>query len=565
MGDGGGGPSSIPLHSVKVSQFLLSQFPVTVGEWTRCAVAKVCSSAPIGRVEFDNLPVHNVSWDDAKQYIAWLSQITQKAYRLPTEAEWEFAARANTTSTYWWGDLLVDDRANCRECGLPFEPDEPAPAGTFVPNEFGLFDMAGGVDQWVADCWHESYRSAPSDASVWDSGNCHQRVLRGGSWKDDPARLASASRGHDAAHTRDARYGFRVARSLAPARTPDRTAEAAPRTPPVPRPPSPASTEARALLSPIPAPEAPKIEPKLVKQVGLPGNHRHTLGIAVGAPHDTNFGIVCEIAAALATDQPTARHETELKVVPTVGRGGVETIRDVFTLPSTDMAIIAVVLADRLRLAKDFGDIANRLVSIAPLFTEELQVLAPADIRDIHDLAGKKVNLGAKDSTGAILGEEIFKSLGVEVNEVNVDFDTALDEMRAGHLAATLLISGKPVRYLATRTPSTGFHFLSVPYEPALEKTYVPAVLSHDDYPHLIDAGTTVETVGVSSALMAYNWPPESERFHLLESFVQRLLAHLPELQSGTHHPKWKEVDLTASTPGWARFHAADGQKDQRP
>jgi formylglycine-generating enzyme required for sulfatase activity len=559
-------PNGTPLHSVNVPPFFLSQFPVTVGEWRRCVVAKACSPEPIGKSEFDDLPVHNVSWEDAKQYIAWLSQTTRKAYRLPTEAEWEFAARANTMSTYWWGDRFLDDRANCYECGLPFEADEPTPVGTFVPNEFGLFDMVGGVDQWVADCWHESYKGAPLDASVWDSASCRERVLRGGSWKDAPARLASASRSHDGARTRDVRYGFRVARALAPVWMAHGTAESAAQTTPTPQPPSP--SEARAIQLPVPAPDAAKsgLKPGLVKQVGLPTNHRHTLGIAVDDPHDTNFAIICEIAAALGTSQETAPRETDLKVVPTVSHGAVQTIRDVFTLPSTDMAIIALVLADRLRVAKDFGDIGNGLVSITPLFTEELHVLATADIRDIRDLAGKTVNLGAKGSTSAVLGHKTFKDLGVEVNEVNVDFDTALDEMRVGHIVATLLISGKPVRYLATRTPSTGFHFLAVPYAPSLEKEegFVPAALSHDDYPDLIDPGTVVETIGVSSALMAYNWPPGSERFHLLESFVQKFSVHLPELRSGTHHPKWKEVDFNASVPGWARFHPTDARKDQQ-
>jgi formylglycine-generating enzyme required for sulfatase activity len=97
-----------------------------------------------------------------------------------------------------------------------------------------LFDMAGGVDQWVADCWHESYKSAPSNASVWDSANCRERVLRGGSWKDAPARLASASRSHDGVRTRDVQYGFRVARSPAPARTADSTSGTAAQTTPIP-------------------------------------------------------------------------------------------------------------------------------------------------------------------------------------------------------------------------------------------------------------------------------------------------------------------------------------------
>jgi hypothetical protein len=151
----------------------------------------------------------------------------------------------------------------------------------------------------------------------------------------------------------------------------------------------PPGPEPRATLPFVPAPAAPKGGIRLVKQVGLPANHQHTLGIAVDDLHDTNFAIVCEIAAALATGQETARRENDLKVEPTVGRG-VQTIRDVVTLPSTDMAIVPVVLADRLRSAKDLGDIGNGLVSIAALFTEEVHVLALAHISNIRDLTGEK-------------------------------------------------------------------------------------------------------------------------------------------------------------------------------
>jgi uncharacterized protein len=358
-----------------------------------------------------------------------------------------------------------------------------------------------------------------------------------------------------------ARYGFQIARSPAPAEV---VLESAAQMAPIPQvrspPPDPQARTMRLLVPPA---AAPKSSIKLVKQIGLPANHQRTLGIAVDDPHDTNFAIVCEIAAALATGQEMARRETDLKVVPTVGRG-VQMIRDVVTLPSTDMAILPVVLADRLRLGKDLGDIGNGLVSIAALFTEEVHVLAPASISNIRDLTGKAVNLGVEGSTSAILGHEIFKSLGVEVNEVNVELDTALEEMRTGHIAATFLISGKPMRYLAMRTPSTDFHLLAVPYLPVRENGYVPAFLKHDDYPHLIDAAATVETIGVGSALMAYNWPVGNERRRLLELFVQRLSAHLPELRSGTHHPKWKEIDLTARVPGWARFDLADEQLDQQ-
>jgi len=557
--------SESPIHGVSVLPFLLSQFPVTVAEWNRCVVAKACSAEPTHDAGAEDAPVNNLSWDDAQQFVAWLSQVSGKTYRLPTEAEWEFAARANATTVYWWGDQLSDDRANCRECGLPFAADAPAPVGSFVANGFGLFDMAGGVDQWVADCWHQDYRQAPSDGSAWDMTNCRERVLRGGSWKDDRGRLTVAGRNHDDPHARDARYGFRVARSQPPATISDAAAGAGPRIVPVPRASAPtAAPEAQAMVSHAPAPDTSIFgtKPRLIKQVGLPGNHRHTMGIAVGGLYGSDFAMVCEMAAALAAGPEPAPSETALQVIPTLGRGGFGTIRDVFTLPSTDMAIVAVALADRLRLAKDFREIAKRLVSIAPLWTEELHVLAPVSIGDIHDLAGRTVNLGAEGSTTAILGHEALAGLGIRVQEINVELDEALEALRSGRIAATLLISAKPVRFLAAHLPSTGFHLLSVPYEPALHRDFLRAALEHDDYPNQIDAGTAVATVGVASALMAYNWPSESERFRLLKSFVERLFVHLPGLRSDAHHPKWKEVDLTGSLPGWSRFRLADEQKD---
>jgi len=377
--------------------------------------------------------------------------------------------------------------------------------------------------------------------------------------------LTVAGRNHDEAHARDARYGFRVARSEAPAKITDAAPKSGPQIAPVPRASSPtAAPEAQAMLLHAPAPDTSIFgtKPKLIKQVGLPNNHRHTTGIAVDGLYGTDFAMVCEMAAALAPGQETARREPALQVIATVGQGGFQTIRDVFTLPSTDMAIVAVVLANRLRLAKDFGGIGKGLVSIAPLFTEELHVLAPVSIGDIRDLAGKTVNLGVKGSTTAILGHEVFANLGVQVTEINIELDEALEGLRSGHIAATLLISGKPVRFLAAHSPSTGFHFLAVPYEPALHRDFLPAALKHDDYPNLIEASTAVETVGVDSALMAYNWPSESERFRLLKLFIQRLSAHLPELRSDTHHPKWKEVDLTGNLPGWSRLRLVDEQKD---
>ncbi|MCJ2051727.1 SUMF1/EgtB/PvdO family nonheme iron enzyme [Methylobacterium sp. J-070] len=201
--------SEKPVHQVNVAPFALSRVPVTKAQWQTCVAAKECTYHPDGA---DDLPVRNVSWKDAQQYIAWLSKTTSKPYRLPNEAEWEYAARAGTTTAYWWGARMAPGYANCRGCGTPHDPEKPIQIGLLPPNPFGLQGMGGGVAEWVSDCWHSSYQGAPRTGS-WSAPNCREHVLRGGSWLSelDDVRVSSRE-----AYDSDVRYpshGFRVALS----------------------------------------------------------------------------------------------------------------------------------------------------------------------------------------------------------------------------------------------------------------------------------------------------------------------------------------------------------------
>ncbi len=139
-------------------------------------------------------------------------------YRLPSEAEWEYAARAGTTTARWWGDAIGIGKANCNGCGSAWNGRELAPVDSFAPNPFGIYDMVGNVWQWTSDCWNESYVGAPSDGSAWQTGDCSKRVLRGGSWSNVPEFIRSAARSRADAAGRDANYssyaGFHVARTL---------------------------------------------------------------------------------------------------------------------------------------------------------------------------------------------------------------------------------------------------------------------------------------------------------------------------------------------------------------
>ena len=208
--------SERPVRTVTISQpFALSKYEVTFSQWEACVLVGGCNGhrpADKGWGRGDR-PVINVSWQDAQSYVSWLSRETGEDYRLPSEAEWEYAARAGSTTKFSWGNEMSRDRANCgrgRECRNRWN-GSTAPVGSFSANAFGLHDMHGNVWEWVEDCWNESYTGAPSNGGAWLRGNCERRVMRSGSWDNAPGSLRSASRGRIATDFRGVYVGFRVA------------------------------------------------------------------------------------------------------------------------------------------------------------------------------------------------------------------------------------------------------------------------------------------------------------------------------------------------------------------
>jgi formylglycine-generating enzyme required for sulfatase activity len=159
--------------------------------------------------------VINVSWNDAQRYLTWLSRITGKTYRLLTEAEYEYAARAGTQTAYPWGDEIGRNHADCAGCGSRWDFAQPAPVGSFAPNQFGLYDMVGNVWEWVEDCLHEDYIHAPVDGSAWmTGGDCGRHRLRGGSWASVSDEIRSANRARSATGDRLSIISFRIGRTL---------------------------------------------------------------------------------------------------------------------------------------------------------------------------------------------------------------------------------------------------------------------------------------------------------------------------------------------------------------
>jgi formylglycine-generating enzyme required for sulfatase activity/class 3 adenylate cyclase len=205
-----------PPHAVKIARaFAIGRREVSFEEWDQCVAAGACKYRPDDRGwGRGGNPVIDVSWRDAKTYTEWMSQKTGQKYRLPSEAEWEYAARAGSSTGFWWGRETGNAQANCTDCGAQPSQRRTSPTGAFQPNAFGLYDTAGNAAEWVEDCWNDSYRNAPRDGSAWTRGQCELRVLRGGSFTGNAASARSASRFR---YDHDVRYyanGFRIVREL---------------------------------------------------------------------------------------------------------------------------------------------------------------------------------------------------------------------------------------------------------------------------------------------------------------------------------------------------------------
>ncbi len=199
-----------PIHDVCVSTFNIGVYEITYSQYDTYVDAQLIERVDDRGLGRGDRPITDVSWDDIQKYISWLNLSTGKSYRLPTEAEWEFVARAGSTTKYSWGDEVGVGNANCSSCESSF--DEAARVGSFESNAWGVYDMHGNVWEWVEDKWHVNYYGAPSDGRAWIDGSKEQRVQRGGSWNFDAKSARSASRNWVLSDNGFSYTGFRLAR-----------------------------------------------------------------------------------------------------------------------------------------------------------------------------------------------------------------------------------------------------------------------------------------------------------------------------------------------------------------
>jgi uncharacterized protein len=287
--------------------------------------------------------------------------------------------------------------------------------------------------------------------------------------------------------------------------------------------------------------------------------NENTVGLISGSPSsdDTYLQMAYDLAEVL-------NDGSNLRILPIAGVGGPRNIRDVRYLKGIDIGLTQTSILNSFRRSNErMGQTDNRIVYIAKLFNEEVHLVARPDITSIDQLKGLKVNLDAKGSGTSYSMRDIFKTLGIEVVEVSMSQIEGLEKVRSGEIAATAVIAGKPVRSMSRLGPADGLHFVPLPYPGSLIADYFPATLTHEDYPGLIPAGESVDTVAVGAVLIACNWPKSNwDRYHRVQRFVEAFFPKLGEFQKPPRHPKWREVNLAATLPGWTRFEVAQAWLD---
>lgn len=284
------------------------------------------------------------------------------------------------------------------------------------------------------------------------------------------------------------------------------------------------------------------------------GGNPRVVEIVSSTLGETEFRIADEIATAVASGQETGPNgEVALRVTPVPSRGGASTVRDVLTLPNADFGIVSEIVLDRLNESRDFGDLAGRIEYVAPLYMEEVHLLAGRDVRSLADLQGKAVSIGKDESTTQVVAREILDAAGVKVREERFDLRGSITAIKSGEIAAAFVVSGKPVDGLKTLSPADNLHLVPIDL-PAAPRSYLPSLITADDYPELLEPGKRIPTLAAQNVLFAYKWPARSPRGQLGDMFIKSFLWRLATLQKPPNHPKWQEVNLAGTVPGFGRY-----------
>ena len=283
-----------------------------------------------------------------------------------------------------------------------------------------------------------------------------------------------------------------------------------------------------------------------------------TVGIAGGNMDGTYLRFADEIGKVLDDGD-------EMRVLPTISRGAAANLQDLLYLRGIDVAFTQSDVFEYFRTQRKIPNLENRVQYIVRLPVAELHVTARADIKTLENLRGQKVVFGPPGSSPTLTGPIVFQRLGIQVEPVFVDFSTGMKMLRSGEVAGLLGVVSKPVDFWTKMPADAGLHLLPVPYTKPLADLYVVGEFTNQDYPNLIPPGQKIETIAVPSVLAVYNWPKNSDRYRRIERFTQYLFARWDKLTQPPFHPRWRDVNLAATVPGWTRFSVSEQLLQRQP
>lgn len=281
-----------------------------------------------------------------------------------------------------------------------------------------------------------------------------------------------------------------------------------------------------------------------------------TVGIAGGIVEGTFFRFAEDMRRLLDDGD-------EMRVLPTVTRGSASNIDDLLYLRGIDVAVTQSDVFEFFRTQRKIPNLDTRIHYIVRFPLSEVAIIARKDIRTITDLRGKKVDFGDPGSSGSLTAPILFHHFGVEVKETPLPGPYTVGaymKVAAGEVDAAVRVVGKPVPHIAQIPPNSGLHLVPIPFEGTLADYYTIGEFTSEDYPNLVPPGQRVDTLAVPTVLAVYNWPRGSERYLKVERFVTRLFQNWEKLRNPPYHPKWRDINPTATVPGWKKFVVSEEQ-----
>jgi len=301
---------------------------------------------------------------------------------------------------------------------------------------------------------------------------------------------------------------------------------------------------------------AAQVIPRSIQEGGTDAAMREkknagTVGIAGGLLSGTYMRFVDEMASVLNDGD-------NLRILPIVSYGAASNLDDLLYLRGVDAAVTQSDVFEYFRTQRKTPNLERRIQYVIRLPISELHILARNDVQSLEDLRGKKVNFGPAGTGASLTGTIVFQRLGINVEQVMIDQPTALQKLQSGQVDAIARVIPKPIDFFGKIPQTAGLHLVNIPFSKTFEDLYTLGEFTKQDYPNLLQGQDRIDTIAVPAVLAVFNWPKNTDRYNRVERFIQYLFSRWDTLQHPPYHPKWRDVNLAATVPGWTRFSVAE-------